>query len=148
MIELREITEGEAQIESEWAKQMPIWWQKVDKSVSSFTTGPRTRIGVFENEEMVAIYTLQEVGPQMIDAHLSCRRGVSVNTLYEAAMTLKNKLLETHRIIYLWPLRWNFALIRLAKACGFQETGIRMLQGQMNGRSAEWIQLGATNVQS
>lgn len=145
MIEIREITIEDAAIESTWRDEMPAWWKIVDKSVNSFSRGPITRLGVFD-DELMAIYTLQEVGPKIIDAHLSCKRGVDPNVLIESAKVVKHKLLnEGYTTIFLWPLRQNFGLIKIARKCGFKPTGVKMLQGQMGNRPAEWIQLGVSN---
>lgn len=155
MITIREISIEEAAIESKWAEEMPLWWRLVDKSVSRRTKGPTTRIGVFEDKhrcvrsiysELVVIYTLQEIGPQMIDAHLSCKRGTKPEVITGSTKTVMRKLLSIgYTKIFAWPLRRNFGLIRMMKACGFKDTGVRMLMGQMGNRPAEWIQLGAIN---
>lgn len=146
MITIREITANEASIEFKWADEMPAWWRLVDKSVSRRTHGPKSRLGVFEDDELVAIYTLQEVGPKMIDAHMSCRRGTEPEVIVESAKAVKRKLLSSgYTTIYLWPLKRNLALIRTAKMVGFKPTGVRMLMGQIGNRPAEWIQLGVSN---
>lgn len=145
MITVREITTEEAAVESIWADDMPTWWRAVDESVSTFTRGPKTRLGVFEDDQMIAIYTLQEVGKGIIDAHLGCQRGTDRGILVESAKAVKRKLLnEGYTTIFLWPLRQNFGLIKIAKLCGFQPTGVRMLQGLLGNRPAEWIQLGVS----
>lgn len=148
MITIREITTEEAAIESKWADEMPQWWRVVDKSVSRRTYGPKTTLGVFEEDQIVAIYTLQEVGPQMIDAHLSCQRGIDPEVIIESAKVVKRKLLSSgYATIFLWPLRRNFGLIRIAKLCGFKPTGVKMLMGKLGNRPAEWIQMGVSNVE-
>lgn len=152
MITIRKISAEEASIESAWVDDMPAWWRVVNKSVSTFTRGPITRLGVFDDgigwrDELVAIYTLQEIGSGIIDAHLSCRRRIKPDVLIESAKAVKRKLLSSgYATIFLWPLRRNFGLIRIAKMCGFQPTGVRMLQGQLGGRPAEWVQMGVNNV--
>lgn len=147
MITIREISTKEAAIESAWADKMPAWWKVVDKSINTFSKGPKTKLGVFNDDELVAIYTLQEIGPRIIDAHLSCQRGVSTEILVESAKAIKRKLLnEGYTTIFLWPLRLNFGLIKIATLCGFKPTGVRMLQGKLGNRPAEWIQMGVSNV--
>lgn len=148
MILIREISIEEAAIESTWADGMPAWWKAVDKSITAFSKGPKTRLGVFDDDEIIAIYTLQEIGKGIIDAHLSCQRGADSNVLVESAKAIKRRLLnEGYSTIFLWPLKRNLGLIKIAKMCGFKPTGVRMLQGKMGSRPAEWVQLGVSNVE-
>jgi hypothetical protein len=145
MITIREITAEEAAIQSEWVKDMPLWWQAVDRSVSRRTHGPQTKLGVFDGE-LVAIYTLQEIGKGIIDTHLDCKRGTKPEVIIESAKAVKQKLLsEGFTTLFLWPLKRNLALIRIAEMCGFRPTGVKMLMGKLGNRPAEWVQLGVSN---
>lgn len=147
MIQIRVISIEEAAIESKWADEMPAWWKAVDKSITAFSKGPKTRLGVFD-DKLIAIYTLQEIGPKIIDAHLSCQRGADPDVLVESAKAIKRRLLnEGYATIFLWPLKRNLGLIKIAKMCGFKPTGVRMLQGKMGNQPAEWVQMGVSNVE-
>lgn len=144
MILIREITTEEAAIESRWADEMPRWWRLVDKSIRRRTHGPKSQLGVFEDDKLVVIYTLQEISEGVIDAHLSCQRGVEINVIIESAKAVKRKLLSSgYDAIFLWPLKRNLGLIGIAEACGFKLTGVKMLMGKMGNRPAEWVQLEA-----
>lgn len=145
MISIREITAEEALVESKWLDDMPAWWQMADKSISKFTHGPKSQLGVFDEDRMVAIYTLQEIRKKVIDAHLSCQRGTAPEIIINTAIAIKRKLLSSGYTIFLWPLRQNFGLIKIAKMCGFKPTGVKMLMGRLGNRPAEWVQLGVSN---
>lgn len=151
MIEIREISESEyVPVIAAWESTMPVWWRVADFAISKHKTkGPVVAVGTFVDDELAAVFYLQQTGKDQVEAHLSCPKGTNPAILAPAGIAIKRRIFAQgfHRIV-VETAALNRGLLQLIKTWGFTPTGVTLDAGQLGSRPIRWIQLEAlSNVE-
>ena len=103
-------------------------------------------IGVFENDKLVGLITLSMRAKGMFEAHLSAKRGASVEVLADAGIQVKEQLFRDMGMIEgcLWVARKNYHVRKLCSIIGFRDSGLRIFKGSHRGRVIDWLRLSVT----
>jgi hypothetical protein len=139
-----------------WRLNAPRWYQDSDKvfgpeSFEEFMElahgEDQADLGVF-NPELVGLITLTMRAKNVYEAHLSAKRGTSVDLLSDAAFQVRNLLFEQGMEEgYVWVASKNHAVKRICANAGFYANFVTMLKGLSHGRPIEWHQLVTTRAQ-
>lgn len=146
MIEIREISDPlyKATVAS-WETSMPAWWLAGDRGIAEHrTSGPVVAVGTFNDDELVAVFYLQQTGVAQVEAHISCPKGTNPRILEEAGKVLKRRIFaQGFKRILVETMSLNRGLMQLVKTWGFTPTGVTLNAGYLGSRPIRWIQLEA-----
>jgi hypothetical protein len=135
-----------------WADTAPRWFRETlaitkeswEEYLANFPN--ELHYGVFVEDQPTAIIRLIEAAPFIFNLHLSAKRKTDFRVLVEAGLNLRDHLFE-HGIIGFYghlPVM-NRSVSKLYEALGFEDTGVRSVDGQIRGKDVEWKQYGILN---
>lgn len=129
-----------------WEADMPAWFREATNSIHLSESLPITYIALYDNDLPYVVYTLQELSPTTVEAHIDCVRGTDKGLLVAGAVQIRDHLFRLgYKQIKIGVLTINRGLLSLVKNMGFVETGVRILRGRLRNHPAEWIEMGILN---
>lgn len=131
-----------------WFQDLPKWAHDVlaAYSVETFdeyvelANGPRTNIGVFDGEKLIAMITVEMVAKDVYELHLSSSRRPSVGLILEAFINLSKTLfedLDAQTAVSFTP-SYDKGILTLVRAAGMRQDGVEKLKGERKGHVVRW----------
>lgn len=125
-----------------WARDADSAWGHIEDEdyLEMMRTDAQIDIGVFVDNEQVAMITVARVSKGIVNTHLLVKRGANPVEIIKAADALKYSLwTELHVTeIWAWLATPNKGVQRIIQSIGFTRDEIRMFKGKTHGKLITW----------
>jgi hypothetical protein len=141
MMRMAQLTMDEARAATTaWQQELPRRFAAVYSTVTNDETA--IQLGIFSDAELCSVVTLAPRAKGVLEAHLAVKKGQAVTELLPALLSLRDQLFRELGVteVHGWVARRHRGAYAVARAVGFEETGITLLQGNA-GRLLEWRQV-------
>lgn len=132
-----------------WYEDLPQWAHDVlaAYSVDTFeeymklVDGPRTNIGVFDDDKFIAMITVELIAKDVYELHLASARRPSAELILEAFINLAKVLFEDlkARMAVSFTPSYDKGILALVRAAGMRQDGVEKLHGISRGKVVHWI---------
>lgn len=109
--------------------------------------GPRTNIGVFDSDTLIAMITVELVANGVYELHLASARRPSRELILEAFVNLSKVLFEELKaqMAVSFTPSYDKGILALVRAAGMRQDGVEKLHGVSRGRVVRWQRSIITN---
>ncbi len=139
----------------EWDKEHPRWFQDLEKvsrwPLEQFLAEApdRADLGVFDDEELVALYSIIRRAPYVFEGHIWAKRGSKVDVLANATRWVIKRLIEDlqMRFGYVWIAKRNLPIKQMCIMAGLRFDGATVVDGESHGKPIEWQRFSISHGQ-
>lgn len=132
----------------DWYQALPKWAHETlaAYSVQTFdeymelANGPRTNIGIFDEDKFIAMITVELVGSGVYELHLASTRRPSRELILEAFVNLSKVLFEELKatMAVSFTPSYDKGILALVRAAGMRQDGVEKLHGVSRGKVVLW----------
>lgn len=132
----------------DWFTDLPQWAKDALEpySVETFdeymelAKGPRSNIGVFDNEKLIAVITVELVAKGTYELHVSCGRRPKSELMIEAFVNLGKTLFDELGAATVFSFTPDYlkTTLRWARAAGMRQDGVEKLKGVSRNKIVRW----------
>lgn len=132
-----------------WHEALPRWVRDALSAYSVATfdeymklaDGPRTSIGVFDGDTLIAMITVDLVAKDVYELHLASVRRPSSELILEAFVNLSKVLFEElkARMAVSFTPSYDKGILALVRAAGMRQDGVEKLHGVSRGKVVRWV---------
>jgi len=130
----------------DWDRELPRWYQDLEKvshwPLEKFLkeAPDRADLGVFDDEEFVALVSIIRRDAGIFEGHIWAKRGSRVENLADAVSWIVERLIEDlqMRLGYVWIAKKNRPIKKLCTMANLRFDGSTLIDGESHGKPIEW----------
>jgi hypothetical protein len=137
-----------------WTDAQPLFYRNcdsawgvddLDKYLEMMRTDPQVDVGVFEDDVLVSVITIELAAKDVYKAHLMVRKGTSPDTVKQAAMSVMTDLFDAG-LKEGWALiaEKNLGARKVLESIGMRRDGIERIRGVSHKRPIKWLRYSVT----
>lgn len=131
-----------------WYQSLPKWAHDVLAvySVETFdeymemANGPRTNIGIFDDDKLMGMITVDLVAKDVYELHLASMRRPKIEPILEAFVNLSKVLFEELKaqMAVSFTPSYDKGILALVRAAGMRQDGVEKLKGVSRNKIVKW----------
>lgn len=97
-------------------------------------------IGIFDNDELIALAIIETPAPAIHEGHLLAKRGANPTLITAACVTLISDLFSLGMTqLFAWVAERHTGLRKICANIGLQPDGLVMWRGSHHGKPIKWV---------